>query len=324
MLRSGMLIETEDHALPCPYRPGRHAAVSILDTPGQKARLPAVAAAMMQIIGARFSIRHRTLYSILQAVDQARCPWPRSGKLEPTELQAAASAFEMTSRFLRSHDQCLPRSIALAHYLAARNLPAELVMGVKLRPLLRMPGTIGPVAAQRPDRCHPQLHADPGRVMRQRYIARLAKEPSDHVAAAAFLDRLTTRERSAGKVKLDHRCEWHGAIVASTRPMLPLTEEHGVILGTLFERPRRRRQRLLHRSGRRALRAAAAWISWKHAGVPMSPSSATGLRRGSMSFARRWAICPAILSRPSAVFVASDIELLAQLAGYRPAIAGMR
>lgn len=134
MLRSGMLIETEDHALPCPYRPGRHAAVSILDTPGQKARLPAVAAAMMQIIGARFSIRHRTLYSILQAVDQARCPWPRSGKLEPTELQAAASAFEMTSRFLRSHDQCLPRSIALAHYLAARNLPAELVMGVKLRP----------------------------------------------------------------------------------------------------------------------------------------------------------------------------------------------
>ena len=134
MLRTGMLIETDDQTFPCPYRPGRHATLSLLDTPEQEAGLLDVAAAMMQIIGARFSLRHRTLHDIVRALDLARCPWPRSGKMAPTELQAAASAFERTSRFMRSHDQCLPRSIALARHLAARNLPAELVMGVKLRP----------------------------------------------------------------------------------------------------------------------------------------------------------------------------------------------
>lgn len=158
--------------------------------------------------------------------------------------------------------------------------------------------------------------------MRQRYIARLAKEPSDHVAAAAFLDRLTTRERSAGKVKLDHRCEWHGAIVASTRPMLPLTEEHGVILGTLFERPSAaaataltplRQARI---AGSRGLDLMETCWGPYVAIVGHRASPRIDVIRAPMGD-----LPCHIVETESAVFVASDIELLAQLAGYRPAIA---
>lgn len=74
MLRAGMLIETDDQTFPCPYRPGRHATLSLLDTPEQEAGLLDVAAAMMQIIGARFSLRHRTLQDIVRALDLARLP----------------------------------------------------------------------------------------------------------------------------------------------------------------------------------------------------------------------------------------------------------
>lgn len=158
--------------------------------------------------------------------------------------------------------------------------------------------------------------------MRQRYIARLAKEPSDHVAAAAFRDRLTTRERPAGKVKLDHRCEWHGAIVASSRPMLPLTEEHGVILGTLFERPSAAAAKALT-----PLRQARILVS---RGLDIietcwGPYVAIIGRRASPRIdvirAPMGDLPCHIVETESAVFVASDIELLAQLAGYRPAIA---
>jgi hypothetical protein len=45
-----------------------------------------------------------------------------------------AVAFERTARIVRSHDQCLSRSLALARRLAALGLPADLVIGVRLRP----------------------------------------------------------------------------------------------------------------------------------------------------------------------------------------------
>ncbi|MBN9145675.1 MULTISPECIES: lasso peptide biosynthesis B2 protein [unclassified Novosphingobium] len=134
MLRSGVLLETAGPAVPVPFRSGHIARASLLDTPDQQVATGRFLSAMIHIAGARLSLHCGHLDDILTRLDHIKCPWPRSGKVELDPIQSMASAFEATSRFLRSHDKCLSRSLALARCLAAHNLPGDLVIGVKLRP----------------------------------------------------------------------------------------------------------------------------------------------------------------------------------------------
>lgn len=134
MLRAGTLIRTAEDISPFPIRPGRQASLSLLDSQDHPVSALRVASAVVSIVIARHGLRPGRLHHILQALDLAKVPWPRSGTVDLDEIQAAASAFAASARWLRSHDQCLPRSIALARHLAARNLPADLAIGVKLRP----------------------------------------------------------------------------------------------------------------------------------------------------------------------------------------------
>ncbi|WP_206240145.1 lasso peptide biosynthesis B2 protein [Novosphingobium terrae] len=137
MIRAGTLLQTRDHRTPTPLRGTRHASLSMLDSvEGQELSVSsgAICGALIAIFIARFSLQHRRLHATLRAIDLRKIPWPRSGQVDLEAVQAAATAFEATSRFVRSHDKCLSRSIALARYLAARELPADLMIGVKLRP----------------------------------------------------------------------------------------------------------------------------------------------------------------------------------------------
>jgi len=134
MLHTGTLIEIAGYGQPRAFRIHKQASLSLLDMQGTPITFSRVASALSAIMGARFSLRWRRLHKILRAIDLGRTAWPRSGPVDLDAIKDAATAFERTSRFLRSHDQCLPRSIALARYLAARGLPADLVLGVRLRP----------------------------------------------------------------------------------------------------------------------------------------------------------------------------------------------
>ena len=49
-------------------------------------------------------------------------------------MAAVATAFQRTSLWMTSHNQCLPRSLALATCLVKRGHRATLIFGVKLRP----------------------------------------------------------------------------------------------------------------------------------------------------------------------------------------------
>ncbi len=49
-------------------------------------------------------------------------------------LTKAATAFEASERLLPSNNKCLRRSLAMATYLADRNVAAKLVIAVKMRP----------------------------------------------------------------------------------------------------------------------------------------------------------------------------------------------
>lgn len=152
--------------------------------------------------------------------------------------------------------------------------------------------------------------------MRQRYIARLAGRSSDDAGVAAFRDRLD------GRADLDQRCEWHGTIVASTRAMLPLAGGNGVILGTLFERPSAaaidgltpiRQARILDSRGMDLIETC--WGPYVALIGGQAPLRVDVIRAPMGDLPCH------VFETEAAVFVASDIGLLAELAGYRPSIA---
>jgi hypothetical protein len=53
---------------------------------------------------------------------------------ETSDIERDVAAFDRCSLLIRSHDQCLVRSLALAHRLAARGRTADLVIAVRVRP----------------------------------------------------------------------------------------------------------------------------------------------------------------------------------------------
>lgn len=134
IMRAGALIETPGHEMPHAFRFHPQASHSLLDTQGSRTSPLRITGALAAILRARLSLHWRRLHVLLRSIDLGRISWPRSGGVDFEAMQDAAMAFEGTSRILRSHDACLSRSIALARYLAARGLPADLVIGVKLRP----------------------------------------------------------------------------------------------------------------------------------------------------------------------------------------------
>lgn len=134
MLEAGTLLETAGDAVPHAFRLQPQASLSLLDTPESQTSPSRLAGAVTAILNARLGLRWRRLHLILSGVGLNRISWPRTDLVDLDAIREAATAFEGTSRMLRSHDKCLSRSIALARYLAAHGLPADLVIGVKLRP----------------------------------------------------------------------------------------------------------------------------------------------------------------------------------------------
>lgn len=134
LLEAGTLLESEGNGVPHRFRLHPQATLSLLDKELPKASTIHIYGALIAILKARAGLRWRRLHRILRGVDLGRISWPRTGAVDVYAIQEAATAFEGTSRILRSHDKCLSRSIALARYLAEKGLPADLVIGVKLRP----------------------------------------------------------------------------------------------------------------------------------------------------------------------------------------------
>ncbi|NKJ43473.1 lasso peptide biosynthesis B2 protein [Novosphingobium sp. SG720] len=134
LLRSGILVETTGAGVPSAFPPIGNPTASLLDLSLPRADPGQVAAALSALVATRLFLRFGRLQSVLDKLAAAKPPPAAMASIVPEAMQAVAVAFEQTARMVRSHDQCLPRSVAVARWLAALGMSADLVIGVRLRP----------------------------------------------------------------------------------------------------------------------------------------------------------------------------------------------
>ncbi|WP_367348492.1 lasso peptide biosynthesis B2 protein [Sphingobium yanoikuyae] len=120
--------------MPCPARAsGGESLLDRLEASDHKSGAAAAIAASLTIIAMGAQLRLRSLSSIFARLRKSKDA-VRDWRHAPDEALAIIAAFAASARLLRSHDQCLPRSLALAHAFVRAGLRADLFLAVRLRP----------------------------------------------------------------------------------------------------------------------------------------------------------------------------------------------
>lgn len=108
---------------------------SLLDEPSPPPRWRWIFRAGTALASARVLLQTKGLASTLQRLRAAR-QQPSNNISGDDRVREIVGACERLNLVLSPLDQCLPRSVALAHLLARSGYPAQLVIGVRLRPFL--------------------------------------------------------------------------------------------------------------------------------------------------------------------------------------------
>ena len=106
---------------------------SALDLPVSRRVRPKTAGALVRYLSARRSIRRSGMATILERLAR------RKARMDNTacgrdQIAAVAAAFQRCDALIGPVDQCLPRSIAIAHRLLDHGLRPTLIMGVRAQP----------------------------------------------------------------------------------------------------------------------------------------------------------------------------------------------
>ncbi|WP_312219368.1 lasso peptide biosynthesis B2 protein [Sphingobium yanoikuyae] len=136
LIGDAQLLEMDAPTTPiaCPARTsGRESLLDRLEASDHGSSISATLAACLTILSMRAQLRLRPLSRILARLGTSKSA-VRDWRHAPDEAMAIIAAFSASARTLRSHDQCLPRSLALAHALVRSGLSAELFLAVRLRP----------------------------------------------------------------------------------------------------------------------------------------------------------------------------------------------
>jgi hypothetical protein len=91
-------------------------------------------AALRDLAATHFDLRFRSLNAVLCSLARQKSRAICQPATAPGSAQAVAGAFDWSACLVRSHDRCLPRSIAVARRLAKLGIAADLVNGVSLYP----------------------------------------------------------------------------------------------------------------------------------------------------------------------------------------------
>lgn len=131
---TGLLLKTQFSGTPekCVYR--AVARESLRDAIHETPSPIWLTGTLIRLRRVRYRLLHGGLHRVLGKLRLAKTLACFDGSPDLSDLKAVSSNFEHTARIVRSHDQCLPRSIVLAHIAIARRLEVDLVIGVRLHP----------------------------------------------------------------------------------------------------------------------------------------------------------------------------------------------
>lgn len=133
LVTRGILMRNPSGGVPAACRAPTLPRISFVDRCGPVDR-SSVALAAAQLLRTRLALRMRSLHTVLHALTRAKATTRHVQCDVPSLLQSIAWSFDQTAMLVSRQDQCLPRSIAIAHRLARLGVAAHLVIGVKLRP----------------------------------------------------------------------------------------------------------------------------------------------------------------------------------------------
>lgn len=139
LVSAGVLMPDPAAIRPAAFALAAVPSASALDHQEADVRPAELLVSLWYVMRARSALKRRGLDRVM--ADLVRHKRAGQCKADPAgtgehrdKLFGLAAAFERTARVLRSHDQCLSRSLALTRLCARRAIPAELVIGVRLRP----------------------------------------------------------------------------------------------------------------------------------------------------------------------------------------------
>jgi hypothetical protein len=133
LVDDGLLVPAFDGARPQPCPAPPLPTQSLLDAQ-HRAGAFALAHALCRLALGILAVKVRPLAAILGRLEARKAAHgPAHARRGPALLEVAA-AFRRSSLIAAPLDQCLPRSIALAHALIDRDMAPLLVIGVRLQP----------------------------------------------------------------------------------------------------------------------------------------------------------------------------------------------
>jgi len=134
LVGSGLFRRSNEAQPPTPCRLSGGPVRSLLDVPRRPVATSEKVAALVALARTRRKLRRTPLHEILASLSQQKSTSDRERQAGYQTLHEVATAFEWTARLVRSHDQCLPRSLAVSQRLTKRGAVSTLVLGVRLRP----------------------------------------------------------------------------------------------------------------------------------------------------------------------------------------------
>lgn len=136
LIASGALLHDQSDAIPTACgRPEVSARDSILDSIEIRPDAHHVIGVLWSLMAAKASLRRHTLGEIIHRLERRKADaLGRRSKASPNAVSKVAATFKWSGLVSTQHDQCLPRSFAMADYLMRIGAQADLVLGVKTRP----------------------------------------------------------------------------------------------------------------------------------------------------------------------------------------------
>lgn len=133
LARDGLVVETGGMERPEPCLHAAPACESALDRAERAHLNPPMLVAMARILASKTALRHTGLAATLRRLE-ARKATAYRGDGTIDALPRIAAAFERCNVLASPLDQCLPRSIAVAHRALDAGLSPTLLIGVRAQP----------------------------------------------------------------------------------------------------------------------------------------------------------------------------------------------